>query len=111
MSDLLDEDLENLDIGAGEDESKDRDSNLDVDDAPVVRYVNKVLLDAINSGTLGHPLRALRKDYRIRFRQDGMLHEKASRRSISRQPLAARLKVMSRLNIAERRVPQDGASR
>jgi type IV pilus assembly protein PilB len=108
MSDLLDEDLENLDIGTGEDEGRERESNLDVDDAPVVRYVNKILLDAINSGSSDIHFEPYERTYRIRFRQDGMLHEKASPPANLAMRLAARLKVMARLNVAERRVPQDG---
>jgi type IV pilus assembly protein PilB len=108
MSDLLDEDLENLDIGAGDDDDKEKESNLDVDDAPVVRYVNKILLDAINSGTSDIHFEPYEKTYRVRFRQDGMLHEKATPPINIAARLAARLKVMARMNIAERRVPQDG---
>ncbi|MFM1891877.1 MAG: hypothetical protein RLZ44_954, partial [Pseudomonadota bacterium] len=108
ISDLLDEDLENLDIGGGEDEARERESNLDVDDAPVVRYVNKMLLDAINAGASDIHFEPYERTYRIRFRQDGMLSEKASPPVNIAARLSARLKVMARLNIAERRVPQDG---
>jgi type IV pilus assembly protein PilB len=108
MSDLLDADLENLDIGIAEEDAGERESNLDVDDAPVVRYVNKILLDAINSGTSDIHFEPYEKTYRIRFRQDGMLHEKASPPINIAARLSARLKVMARLNVAERRVPQDG---
>ncbi len=108
MSDLLDADLENLDIISEDDEKKEADSNLDVDDAPVVRYVNKILLDAINSGTSDIHFEPYEKTFRVRFRQDGMLHEKASPPVNISGRLSARLKVMARMNIAERRVPQDG---
>jgi len=108
MSDMLDEDLENLDISGGDEEPRDKESNLDVDDAPVVRYVNKILLDAINSGTSDIHFEPYEKVYRIRFRQDGMLHEKATPPVNIAARLSARLKVMARMNIAERRVPQDG---
>jgi len=108
MADLLDADLENLDIGVTDDEGPDKESNLDVDDAPVVRYVNKILLDAINSGTSDIHFEPYEKTYRIRFRQDGMLHEKASPPINIAARLSARMKVMARLNVAERRVPQDG---
>ena len=107
MSDLMDEDLENLDIGMAEDEPADDDSG-DVDDAPVVRYVNKILLDAINSGTSDIHFEPYEKKYRIRFRQDGMLQEKASPPINISARISARLKVMARMNIAEKRVPQDG---
>jgi len=108
MSDLLDADLENLDIISEDDENKEAESNLDVDDAPVVRYVNKILLDAINSGTSDIHFEPYEKSFRVRFRQDGMLHEKASPPVNISARLSARLKVMARMNIAERRVPQDG---
>ncbi|WP_078121000.1 type IV-A pilus assembly ATPase PilB [Thiosocius teredinicola] len=108
MTDLLDEDLENLDISTGDEVDEDQDANLDVDDAPVVRYVNKILLDAINSGTSDIHFEPYEKVYRVRFRQDGMLHEKATPPINIAQRLSARLKVMARMNIAERRVPQDG---
>ena len=107
MGDLSDDDLENLDIG-GDDDAGDREVTLDVDDAPVVRYVNKILLDAINSGTSDIHFEPYEYTYRVRFRQDGMLHEKVTPPVNIASRLAARLKVMARLNIAERRVPQDG---
>ncbi len=108
MADLLDADLENLDIGISDEEGDDKESSLDVDDAPVVRYVNKILLDAINSGTSDIHFEPYEKTYRIRFRQDGMLYEKASPPINIAGRLSARMKVMARLNVAERRVPQDG---
>ncbi len=108
MTDLLDEDLENLDIAVTDDNEADNDSNLDVDDAPVVRYVNKILLDAINSGTSDIHFEPYEKTFRVRYRQDGMLHEVASPPINISSRLTARLKVMARMNIAERRVPQDG---
>jgi type IV pilus assembly protein PilB len=108
MGDLLDEDLDNLDIGAFEEDSKEPEVGLDVDDAPVVRYVNKILLDAINAGASDIHCEPYEKSYRIRFRQDGMLHEKATPPINIALRLSARIKVMARMNIAERRVPQDG---
>jgi type IV pilus assembly protein PilB len=108
MSALLDEDLENLDIQGDEDEAGDKESNLDIDDAPVVRYVNKILLDAINAGASDIHFEPYEKTFRVRFRQDGMLHEKATPPINIAARLAARIKVMARMNVAERRVPQDG---
>ena len=107
MSDLLDADLDNLDIDIA-DESQVSDDSLDVDDAPVVRFVNKILLDAINGGASDIHFEPYEKTFRIRFRQDGMLHEVASPPINIASRLTARVKVMSRMNIAERRVPQDG---
>lgn len=108
MGDLLDSDLENLDISGGDDSAGPEVTEADADDAPVVRFVNKVLLDAINKGASDIHFEPYEKMYRIRFRQDGILHEVASPPVALGSRLAARLKVMSRMDIAERRVPQDG---
>ena len=110
MSELMDADLDNLDVGSGEDDSKkDSDENTsDIDDTPVVRFVNKVLLDAINMGASDIHLEPYEKDFRVRFRSDGVLHEITSPPRSLAMRIIARLKVMSRMNIAERRVPQDG---
>ncbi len=109
MSDLLDEDLDNLDITGGDEiETQDDKDSADVDDAPIVRFVNKVLLDAINKGASDIHVEPYEKIFRIRFRQDGVLHEVASPPLAMANRLVARLKVMSRMDIAERRVPQDG---
>ena len=107
MTDLMDADLENLDIASEDEDGKD-DSDLNVDDAPVVRYVNKILVDAIASGASDIHFEPYEKSFRVRFRQDGMLREVASPPINIASRLVARLKVMSRMNIAERRVPQDG---
>jgi type IV pilus assembly protein PilB len=107
MSDLLDADLDNIDI-AGEDDDQAAGSDLNVDDAPVVRYVNKILIDAIKSGASDIHFEPYEKYFRIRFRQDGMLREIANPPLTISSRLIARLKVMSRMNIAERRIPQDG---
>ena len=110
MSDLMDADLDNLDISAAEDEAP-KEGDLDVDEAPVVRFVNKVLLDAINAGASDIHLEPYEKTFRVRYRQDGMLREVASPPINIAARLIARVKVMSRMNIAERRVPQDGRIR
>ena len=84
-------------------------SRDDIEDAPIVRFVNKLLLDAIQPRRVGHPLRALRKDVSASaLRMDGILKEVAQPPVQLAMKLSARLKVMSRLDIAERRVPQDG---
>ena len=109
MSDLLEGDLESLDnITVDDGEQKQDEGDMDIDDAPVVRFVNKVLLDAINSGASDIHFEPYEKTFRVRFRQDGMLHEIASPPVNIASRLTARIKVMSRMNIAERRVPQDG---
>ncbi len=107
MTDLMDTDLDNLDI-ANEDEDQRDDSDVNVDDAPVVRYVNKILVDAITNSASDIHFEPYEKYFRIRFRQDGLLREVANPPLNIAGRLVARLKVMSRMNIAERRVPQDG---
>jgi type IV pilus assembly protein PilB len=102
-------DLENLDVSAGNDqEFGDEVSRADVDDAPVVRFVNKVMLDSIKRGASDIHFEPYEKFYRIRLRQDGVLTEIARPPAQLAIKVAARLKVMARLDIAERRVPQDG---
>jgi type IV pilus assembly protein PilB len=102
-------DLENLDVTGGEDElEKDAVGRDDVEDAPIVRFVNKVLLDAIKKGASDIHFEPYEKSYRIRLRLDGYLKEIANPPVQLAVKLAARIKVMSRLDIAERRVPQDG---
>ncbi len=109
MSALMDADLDNLDVSSGDESSKDGDiSESDIDDTPVVRFVNKVLLDAINMGASDIHLEPYEKEFRVRFRSDGVLHEITSPPRSLAMRIIARLKVMSRMNIAERRVPQDG---
>ncbi len=107
MTDLMDTDLDNLDIATDDEDQRD-DSDLNVDEAPVVRYVNKILVDAIANGASDIHFEPYEKFFRIRFRQDGLLREVANPPINIANRLVARLKVMSRMNIAERRVPQDG---
>ncbi|MBT3010695.1 MAG: type IV-A pilus assembly ATPase PilB [Candidatus Thiodiazotropha sp. (ex Lucina aurantia)] len=108
MDDLLDADLDNLDISGGDDEIESDESKLDVDEAPVVRYINKLLLDAIKQGVSDIHFEPYEYTYRVRYRQDGILREVASPPSNLASRLSSRIKVMSRMNIAEKRVPQDG---
>ena len=107
MTDLLDEDLENLNIGGGEDNMA-TDVQSDADEAPVVRFVNKILLDAIKKGVSDIHMEPYEKNFRIRYRQDGMLYSVASPPANIATRIISRVKVMSRMDIAERRVPQDG---
>jgi type IV pilus assembly protein PilB len=102
-------DLENLDVSGGDDDVEGAGvSRDDVEDAPIVRFVNKLLLDAIRRGASDIHFEPYEKMYRIRLRIDGILKEVAQPPVQLAMKLSARLKVMSRLDIAERRVPQDG---
>ena len=108
LGDLGDVDLDGLDVEATDDDSKDAGVGDDSEDAPVVRFVNKMLLDAIKGGSSDLHFEPYEKAYRVRFRTDGILHEVA-RPPIQLAPrLSARLKVMAGLDISERRKPQDG---
>jgi type IV pilus assembly protein PilB len=109
MSSLEDEDfdLENLDVTSGDEEDEDI-SRDDIEDAPVVRFVNKVLLDAIKRGASDVHFEPYEKIFRVRSRLDGVLSEVAQPPVALATKVCARLKVMSRMDIAERRVPQDG---
>ncbi|MFA7293072.1 MAG: type IV-A pilus assembly ATPase PilB [Rhodocyclaceae bacterium] len=83
-------------------------SSVEVDDAPVVKFIQKMLLDAINDGASDIHFEPYEKFYRIRFRVDGILREVATPPLVIKDKIASRIKVISRLNIAEKRVPQDG---
>ena len=109
MSGLDDDDfdLENLDV-TGEDDHEDEVRRDDVEDAPVVRFVNKILLDAIKRGASDVHFEPYEKYFRVRTRLDGVLSEVAQPPVVLATKVCARLKVMSRMDIAERRVPQDG---
>ncbi|MEH6826332.1 MAG: type IV-A pilus assembly ATPase PilB [Motiliproteus sp.] len=105
-----DADLENLEIDDGSSDANrnNEEAGDGSSDAPIVRFVNKILLDAIKSGSSDIHFEPYEKAYRIRFRTDGILREVA-RPPVNLTPrLAARLKVMSQMDISERRVPQDG---
>ncbi|OGT72599.1 MAG: type IV-A pilus assembly ATPase PilB [Gammaproteobacteria bacterium RIFCSPLOWO2_12_47_11] len=100
------EGLDDLDV-ADESTTQPQDDS-EIDDAPVVRFVNKVMLDAIKKGASDLHFEPYEKIYRVRFRIDGVLEEVARPPLILSQKIAARIKVMSRLDVSERRVPQDG---
>ncbi len=100
--------LEDIDVGAAEDPADEDEGGTGQDDAPVVKFVNKMLLSAIKSGSSDLHFEPYEKTYRVRFRTDGVLHE-ASRPPHSLAPrIASRLKIMSAMDISERRKPQDG---
>lgn len=85
--------------------------NTQIDAAPLVRYVNQILSDAIRSGVSDIHFEPYEYQYRIRFRSDGILHEKATPPAAIAARLSARLKVMACLDVTERRLPQDGRLR
>jgi type IV pilus assembly protein PilB len=106
-----DEGMGNLEVGAGdEDMGGSGDTGVDAkgDDTPVVKFVNKVLVDAIRRGASDIHFEPYEDDYRVRLRIDGLLKSVAKAPVKLNQRIAARLKVMSQLDIAEKRVPQDG---
>ena len=102
-TDDLEIDLNELPTTAAED-----DSSQEVDDAPVVRYIQKILLDAISTGASDIHFEPFEKFYRIRYRLDGRLIEIAQPPLVIKEKVASRIKVISKLDIAEKRVPQDG---
>ncbi len=111
LTDLADgaDDLENLDVGSDEaQKGKTTAGEDDVNDAPIVKFVNKIFMDAINRGASDIHFEPYEKFCRVRFRMDGMLHEMAQPPLALAGRIAARVKILARLDIAERRVPQDG---
>ncbi len=106
FDDFDDEDLD-VDIENPEDAHKNEEPGSG-DDAPIVRFVNKMLLDAIKAGSSDLHFEPYEKRYRVRYRTDGVLHEVSSPPVNLSGKIAARLKVMSQMDISERRLPQDG---
>ena len=100
-----------LDVSGGDEGSGPSLASADVDDAPVVRFVNRIMLDGIRRSASDIHFEPYEKYCRIRFRQDGVLEEIARPPAALATKVAARLKVMARLDIAERRIPQDGRIR
>jgi type IV pilus assembly protein PilB len=107
---LDDDALDDLDIEAVDEDAPagDADGGTEVDEAPIVKFINKVLLDAIKGGASDIHFEPYEKSYRVRFRTDGILEEMSKPPTALATRLAARLKVMSQMDISERRVPQDG---
>ena len=109
LADLTGDDgLENLEILADEDDKGAGGDEEGINDTPIVKFVNKVLMDAINRGASDIHIEPYEKTYRVRYRQDGVLHEVATPPLALSGRIGARLKILSKLDIAERRVPQDG---
>ena len=107
LDDIEDSDLDNLDVGeaAKDDEPSAEDA---ASEAPIVRFINKVLMDAIKTGASDIHFEPYEKSYRVRCRIDGILQEMHRPPMNLATRLAARLKVMSQMDISEKRVPQDG---
>jgi type IV pilus assembly protein PilB len=103
---ISDEDLE-IEIDSGARPAED-EANPDVDDAPVVRYLQKILVDAISAGVSDIHFEPYERFYRIRYRLDGQLMEIAQPPLAIKDKMASRIKVISKLDISEKRVPQDG---
>jgi type IV pilus assembly protein PilB len=112
LDDFGDTELDDIDLGSDDfDDKEDKATDASVDDTPVVRFINGILTTAIKAGASDIHFEPYEKTYRVRTRIDGILHENKTAPVALGGRIAARLKVLSRLNIAERRVPQDGRMR
>jgi type IV pilus assembly protein PilB len=107
LDEMMTDSLE-VDLFAEDTTASPEADTTEVDDAPVVRFLQKILLDAINLGASDVHFEPFEKFYRIRFRVDGLLREVALPPLSIKDKLASRIKVLSRLDISEKRVPQDG---
>ncbi len=107
FSGFADSDL-SVDFEDSEEEEGDSKLNTSVDEAPVVKFINKMLVDAIRMGASDLHFEPYEKTYRVRFRVDGVMQKMANPPVQLATKIAARLKVMSQMDISERRVPQDG---
>ena len=110
IDDFAGAEFDDLELGP-DDEPKEDTNDTNVDDTPVVRFINGILIAAIKAGASDIHFEPYEKKYRVRTRIDGILHESKTAPVSLGGRIAARLKVLSRLNIAERRVPQDGRMR
>ena len=108
LGEFDDASLEDLDLEAVDENEQDDDDASGADDAPIVRFVNKILLDAIKKGASDLHFEPYEKRYRVRFRIDGILSEVSGPPINLATRISARLKVMSKLDISEKRKPQDG---
>jgi type IV pilus assembly protein PilB len=106
--DQITEDVDLSGVEVTDGETQQEVVTEDIDDAPVVKYVQKILLDAINGGASDIHFEPYEKFYRIRYRQDGILYDIAQPPLAIKEKIASRIKVVSRLDISEKRVPQDG---
>ncbi len=104
-------DLDDIDLGPDDTNDGKEPSTSEADETPIVRFINGILTHAIKSGASDIHFEPYEKKYRVRIRIDGILQEAQAAPVNLGGRIAARLKVLSRLNIAERRVPQDGRMR
>jgi len=111
LDDFGDAELDDIDLGSDEVDTKNDDADTNIDDTPVVRFINGILTTAIKAGASDIHFEPYEKKYRVRTRIDGILHESKTAPIALAGRISARIKVLSRLNIAERRVPQDGRMR
>ncbi|MEO8627035.1 MAG: type IV-A pilus assembly ATPase PilB [Betaproteobacteria bacterium] len=107
LQDLVNEEMA-ADLIEADPEPQPDTNTVEIDDAPVVRYIQKILLDAINSGASDIHFEPYERVYRIRYRIDGELYEIATPPLAIKEKIASRIKVISKLDISEKRVPQDG---
>jgi type IV pilus assembly protein PilB len=105
LKDLVSEDVA---LNFTEDTQEDTDSGQEIEDAPVVKFIHKILLDAIQAGASDIHFEPYEKYYRIRYRMDGVLYDTAQPPLAIKDKIASRIKVISKLDISEKRVPQDG---
>jgi len=107
LKELAGDDLD-IDLPTEEAPAAAEAATADIDDAPIVKFLQKILMDAINMGASDLHFEPFEKFYRIRFRIDGVLKEVAQPPLAIKEKLASRIKVISKLDISEKRVPQDG---
>jgi type IV pilus assembly protein PilB len=107
LKELIDEDLE-LEFSHEENDAAAEEAQSEADDAPVVKFIQKMLIEAINDGASDIHFEPYEKHYRVRFRVDGELREISQPPVLLKEKIASRIKVISRLDISEKRVPQDG---
>jgi type IV pilus assembly protein PilB len=109
LTSFVGEDIDDADLTEAVVETEaDAGPVVEIDDAPVVKYIQKILLDAINGGASDIHFEPYEKFYRVRFRTDGVLQEIAQPPLAIKEKIASRIKVISKLDISEKRVPQDG---
>jgi type IV pilus assembly protein PilB len=108
INQVMSEIQEQVEVSASEEDVNSLDLEKAADDAPVVKLCNHILLSAIKMGASDIHVEPYEKSYRVRFRVDGVLHEEMSPPVKLKAALSSRLKIMSHLDIAERRLPQDG---